>query len=196
MIAVLSEMLQANLPEPYYAEIDERAWMEVSRLFIRPDVNPLRGSGGLDGRAPRIVRAMVDEPGRGRSVLVTVPHDERREPRIEIRAGLRESERLVTAVEILSLSNKTPGERGCDLYLRKQGELLSGDVHLVEIDLLRAGEHTTAAPLEHVVAEVGPFDYHACVHRFDRFEDYLVYPIRPEERLPDSASHCYRATPM
>ena len=55
---------------------------------------------------------------------------------------------LVTAIEFLSPSNKTPGKRGRELYLRKQREMLDSPAHLVEIDLLRGGVHSTAVPLE------------------------------------------------
>ena len=33
----------------------------------------------------------------------------------------------------------------------------------------------------------GPFDYHVCVHRFDRLEEYVVYPIRLKNQLPIAA---------
>jgi hypothetical protein len=55
---------------------------------------------------------------------------------------------------------------------------------LVEIDLLRSGEHTTAVPRDEALAQVGPFDYHVSVHRFDNLEDYFVYPIQLDGRLP------------
>src|SRR5207302_681231 len=93
-------------------------------------------------------------------------------------------ERLVTTVEVLSRTNKSPGEHGRDLYVQKQQEVLKHKVHLVEIDLLRGGEHTTAVPLEEAVARAGSFDYHVCVHRFDRPYDYFVYPIQLGNRLP------------
>lgn len=38
LIAYLSEALQARLPEPYYAEIGERLWVEASDRSIGPDV--------------------------------------------------------------------------------------------------------------------------------------------------------------
>ena len=64
---------------------------------------------------------------------------------VEIRTRLGdEGERLVTVIEVLSLANKTPGEKGRELYLEKQREVLGSPVHLVEIDLLRGGEHTDA----------------------------------------------------
>src|SRR5262249_15602310 len=93
-------------------------------------------------------------------------------------------ERLVTTIEALSLSNKTPGDQGRDLYKRKQREVLKTKTHLVEIDLLRGGEHTTAVPLALALAKTGSFDYHVCTHHFDTLEDYFVYPTRLKMRWP------------
>ena len=119
LVSALSDALQAALPAPYFAEIGERVWVEVSRRYIEPDASVLRGRP-VDGGGGVVAAA----PARGRPVVVTVPHDERREPRVEIRTAVGGDERLVTAIEILSPSNKTPGERGRDLYLRKQREIL------------------------------------------------------------------------
>ena len=117
--------------------------------------------------------------------IIRVPHDERREPFIEIFAGQGGSKRLVTTLEILSPTNKSPGEQGRDLYLRKQREILNSKTHLVEIDLLRSGEHTSAVPRKLAIDVCGEFDYHVCIHRFDNLEDYFVYPILLEEPLPE-----------
>jgi Protein of unknown function (DUF4058) len=73
---------------------------------------------------------------------------------------------------------------GRQLYERNQEDLLSSKVHVVEIDLLRNGEHTTAVPRDLAVEESRNFDYHISVHRFDEMETFFVYPIRPEDRLP------------
>ena len=54
----------------------------------------------------------------GRPVVVKVAHDEFREPFVEIYARHDTGKRLVTSIEVLSLSNKTPGEHGRDLYLQ------------------------------------------------------------------------------
>jgi hypothetical protein len=80
-----------------------------------------------------------------------------------------------------------PGEHGRDLYLRKQAEVLASKTHLLEIDLLRAGQHTTAVPHDRLTRGAGTFDYHVCVHRFDNFEDYFVYAFRLADRLPEIA---------
>jgi hypothetical protein len=117
-------------------------------------------------------------------VVIHVPQDERREAFLEIWAGQRPDRRLVASMEVLSPSNKTPGQRGRDLYRRKQREMVDSDVHLVEIDLLRYGRHTTLVPLEQLRKEAGRYDYHVCVHRYDHFEDLIIYPFLLEEPLP------------
>ncbi len=179
----LREALQAQLLPPYYAVIGRRAWIEVSWRYIEPDVHVLHRS--RTGLSPNPGGVAVATRGRSRRTIVHVPHDERKEEFIEIYARQGSDKRLVTAIEVLSLANKTPGEHGRDLYRRKQRELLESQVNLVEIDLLRSGEHTTAVPLRLAVAEAGPFDYHVCVHQFDNLEDYTVYPNRIEEPLPE-----------
>ncbi len=184
LIAHLSEALQVQLPEPYYAVIGTRIWVEFSRRSIGPDVKVLRPPVESSRGEPSSGGGAVAAPIRPKPVIVRVPHDERRETFVEIytRPG---NERLVTVVEVLSLTNKTPGEHVRDLYLRKQREVLSSKTHLVEFDLLRDGTHTTAVPLDLALEKAGPFDYHVCVHHFDNLEDYVVYPIRLEDRLPE-----------
>jgi hypothetical protein len=184
IVTYLRESLQPLLPAPYYADIGRRAWIEVSERYIGPDVNVLRtrsrkaqekgGNGGIATATRMATRPLV----------VHVPHDEQREPFVEIYAGRGKDRRLVTSIEVLSPSNKRPGEEGRNLYLRKQREMLASRVHLVEIDLLRGGEHTTAVPSERLLAKAGPFDYHVCVHHFDNLEDYFIYPIQLAEPLP------------
>jgi hypothetical protein len=56
--------------------------------------------------------------------------------------------------------------------------------YLVEIDLLRGGEHVTAVPLDWALAETGGFDYHVSVRRPARPEEHLVYPIKLPDPLP------------
>jgi hypothetical protein len=87
-------------------------------------------------------------------------------------------------IEVLSPSNKTAGEQGRDLYLRKQRERLQSKTHLLEIDLLRAGLHTTSVPRSRMDRKVAYLDYHACLHRFDNVEDFFVYPFCLPQRLP------------
>jgi hypothetical protein len=182
--AYLCESLQARLPEPYYAALGRRAWIEVSERSIGPDVHvpTARQSEQAEKKSEGVVAAAAGTSTG--PVVVHVPHDERVEPFLEIYTGRGSSRRLVTTMEVLSLTNKTPGEHGRDLYLGKQREILGSKVHLVEIDLLRSGRHTTAVPRGRLEARTGPFDYHVSIHHFDNLEDYFVYPIQLPQPLP------------
>ena len=186
-ITYLRESLQASLPAPYFAVLGRRVWIEFSRRLIGPDIEVRRGSVPST-RMPRFAGSVaVASPLLAQPVTVKVAHDELREPFVEIYTRGVEGKRLVTSIEVLSLANKTPGEQGRDLYKRKQKEILSSQVHMVEIDLLRGGEHTTAVPLEPAIDACGPFDCHVSVHCFDELGTFLVYPIQLENRLPGVA---------
>ncbi len=183
LIFCLREALQPNLPEPYYADIRTRVWIETSRRSIEPDVDLIRGP-----RVPRQVSAR-DEPTGAVAVarppvVVAVPGEEVTEVYLEIHT-VQGDEPLVTAIEILSPTNKTPGVHGRTRYLQKQEELLNSRVNLVEIDLLRGGQHTTAVTYNLALAQAGPFDYHVCVRKMDELRRYFVYPIRLADRLSE-----------
>lgn len=186
LIYLVSEFLQPSLPAPYFAVIGRRAWVEISERFIGPDVHVLRPRRRARALKTATGVAQVARP-RAQPVIVKVPHDERREPFVEIYTRAGGQKRLVTCIEVLGLANKTPGEQGRALYQRKQREILESKVHLVEIDLLRGGEHSTAVPQQRMLAAAGTLDYHVCIHRYDNLEDYIVYPILLEDRLPEIA---------
>jgi hypothetical protein len=179
MIFCLQAELKSKLPRPYFATTGRRTWIEVSERFIQPDVNVLRPGG------PRVGAAIADvEPDVARGIVIRVPHDEREEPYLEICREQDGNRRLVTSVEILSPTNKTPGEHGRELYLQKQQEMIASAVNFVEVDLLRGGHHSTAVPLRELKAKAGPLDYHVCIHRFDQWQDYTVFPILLSQQLP------------
>lgn len=184
LIFSIQELLQPQLPEPYFAKTNERVWVEMTTRYVEPDVDVFASP-----RRPKRPRTSggvaVAESRRVQPVVVTVPHDEHRETHVDIWTRQRAEKRLITTIEILSPSNKTPGQHGRDLYLKKQREILDSRVHLVEIDLLRGGEHTTAVPLDWALTKAGPFEYHVCIHRFDKLEDFFVYPIQLPEALPE-----------
>jgi hypothetical protein len=117
------------------------------------------------------------------AVVVRIPREEFRQTYLDIYAKPG-NERLVTTIEMLSPTNKTAGGEGRVLYLQKQREVLASKVNLVEIDLLRGGQHTTAVRPEDAHAKAGPFDYHVCVHTFEEPDDFVIYPISLGERLP------------
>ena len=63
-------------------------------------------------------------------------------PYIEIRD--RASNKLITAIEILSPANKR--RPGSEIYRKKRQKLHSAGVHLLELDLLRRGKRAIALP--------------------------------------------------
>src|SRR5262245_6858898 len=143
LIFLLREGLNAVLPRGYRAVGANRVWLEEDRHRL-PDVSVTRppetdrnGNGGLAVEAFTRAGMLAVE-----SAVLAEPVVERY---LEIRTTA--GERLVTAVEVLSITNKTPGEEGRGAYRQKQSEFRTGRINLVEIDLLRGGEHTTAIPL-------------------------------------------------
>src|SRR5207249_6796839 len=103
-----------------------------------------------------------------------------REAFIEIRLG-EEPGKLVGVIELLSPANKTPGV-GRDLYLKKQSHLLRSRSHLIEIDLLRAGQHTVAVRRDGL-PESG-WDYVVCLHRGEGGSRFECWPFPLQELLP------------
>jgi hypothetical protein len=182
-IAYVSEGLNAVLPRPYFADIANRVVIEGDGepALREPDVGVFRPWGANGSPNPTGAGGVaVADPTEVRAVMVHVPRDEFTEWSVEVRSA-EEGDRLITAVEVLSPSNK-----GTDrlAYRRKQRELAERGVNLVEIDFLRAGAATTAVPADHARRTAGAFDYHVCVYRPDRPEDFEVYPIRLPQRLP------------
>jgi hypothetical protein len=108
-------------------------------------------------------------------VNVYIPSvDVRREPYVEIRD--RQSRQLVTAVELLSPTNRRAGPDR-EQYLRKRHQYFQARVHLVEIDLLRGGPRL---PLE----DLPECDYYALVGRADEYPRVAVWPLRVRDALP------------
>lgn len=183
LIFLLKQSLKSQLPAPYSASSDQRTWIDATQRFVEPDLNVFH---------PRHVRREEGNVSAGVAVaeaddspiVVEVAECEWTENYLEIYHGRGRDRRLVTSMEVLSPSSKAPGNRGRKLYLEKQCEILDSQVHLVEIDLLRRGAHSTSIPLEYMQAKVPPCDYHVCIHRYDRPPEYLVYRILLERKLP------------
>jgi hypothetical protein len=184
LITFIKQRLQSRLPEPYYAQSDQRVWLEYSRRYTEPDVEVVRARRRKGRRSRGSVAVMEREPAEPVVVSVeTIEHGPFKESYVEIRKRQGKSVRLVTSLELLSPSNKTIGNPGREQYVKKQREVLGTEENLVEIDLLRGGTHTTAVPREQAIAIGGTFDYHVSVHRFNRPNDYFIYPITLETPL-------------
>jgi hypothetical protein len=86
--------------------------------------------------------------------------------------------RLVTAIGILSPVNKLRNHEARVDYLRKRRDLIRSQTHFIEIDLLRGGERT---PLDPPVIAAS---YYVTLSRVDDRPRLPVWPIQLSDRLP------------
>lgn len=91
----------------------------------------------------------------------------------------RQENRLVASIELLSPSNKAPG-RGREQYINKQQALLASAAHLLEVDLLRGGQHTVAVSESSLQTRA---DYIVCLHRATAAQ-YEFWQVPLRSRLP------------
>jgi hypothetical protein len=189
LIVFMKGALQRRLPESYYAESSQRIWLEYSRRHVEPDVEVVRSARRPRKRARGSGLALADPEVTGPLVVTveTVEHGPFNESFLEIRRRWGKGIQIVTSIEVLSPANKKVGNPGREKFLEKQRETLGSETHLVEIDLLRGGTHTLAVPKDLVTARAGTYEYMVSIHRFNRPNEYLVYPITLRQRLPKIA---------
>ncbi|MBI1987665.1 MAG: DUF4058 family protein [Nitrospinae bacterium] len=181
LITYATETLNAILPPRYVASINERLYVVQPERDIYPDVvvveHPSPQRPMRQGTGETATGVAVDPPW-----VLTIDSVEMREVFIEILSVADES-RVVTVIEVLSPSNKADGSEGRQLYLTKQQEILESQAHLIEVDLLRQGEHTVAVPRGTLLRR-GKWDYLVCLHRGGQGRRYEVWAIPLRQRLP------------
>jgi Protein of unknown function (DUF4058) len=133
LIAALQLFLAPQLRPRYYVALEERLYITEAdqRVFVgRADLAVV---GHPEGET-----VLQPAPWASSVLTVQVPlPDEVRETYLEVRETGTDD--VVTVLEILSPTNKRLG-RGRRLYEDKRMEVLASRTHLVEIDLVRAGE--------------------------------------------------------
>lgn len=178
LIVSSSTMLNRQIGGDLRARIDERLIIEEfgnEMRSISPDVVVVEH--GLAGRrfsapagmaiAEPLVIETTDEPVHERFIEIIDP----------ARGGI-----VVTVIEFLSPTNKLPGD-GREQYLRKQQEVISAKVNLVEIDLTRSGRRELALP-EAEMPAAARTPYVACIRRGSSRRRFEVYPMPLRNRLP------------
>ena len=177
LISCLRTVLNRSLPAGYAALGSSLVWVDPTH-HREPDLSVL---GPLDRRDGEAATELFSEAGMV-AVAAEPIAEPWSEPLLEIRTV--EDERLVTAIEVLSPSNKRAGDDGRTAYLQKQGEFRRSGVHLVEIDLLRGGTHSTAIPANQLRQILPGYDYHVCVTVIGDPIRFEVKPFRLADRLP------------
>ncbi|MFM9959640.1 MAG: DUF4058 family protein [Planctomycetaceae bacterium] len=143
MMTNISDQIQEQLPDDLVARVEESVSVDYEdrSRSIAPDVRVVEDfedaamgfqSASVAVAAPLLVLEEVTETARHVQIL-------------EVSSG----ERVVTAIEVLSPTNKLTNAGRTD-YRRKQQDYLDARVNLVEIDLLRGGEYVLAAALKRI----------------------------------------------
>jgi hypothetical protein len=168
--AVQHSLTQALVPY-YYVAAEERTYIAAidPQTFVgQPDVAVVG--------TPIIGTTLSSPTASGGPIPVLVPvSDEVRERYLEIRES--RTDRVITVIEILSPTNKLPGQ-GRTSYEEKRRMVLDSATHLVEIDLLRYGEPLPAHPLIRS-------DYRILVSRSWERPRSFLYGFQIPDPIPD-----------
>ena len=184
LIAALQLSLAPQLRPRYYIALEERVYVTEpdQRAFVgRPDL-------AVVGH-PEAEAALQAAPAAAPVVTVRVPlPDEVRETYLEVRET--GTDYVIAVLAVLSPTNKRLG-RGRRIYEDKRLDVLATRTHLVEIDLMRAGE---PMPL---MGNGSASEYHILVSRGDRGPNAILYafgvrqsvplfplPLKPEDQEP------------
>jgi len=180
LLSYLCDYLNERLPLPFAAVVEERCYVLESERDVVPDFAIVRPFDPPLTPVPQSGTALLER-------TAITPAEEFDLETVEVKhrfvniIAVRDRE-LITTLEVLSPVNKR-GE-GREKYLKKQRDLLQSDVHLIEIDLLRGGEHTVAVPHEYLRRLRKPYDYLVALSQAHRRHKAYCWPIRLEERLP------------
>ena len=171
-LIMLRAALNKVLPAPYVARADRHVWVDDSEselhLLGRPDIyiaDPLDAQRGLEtatALAAPVIASLPYPARKGQPFLKVI------DPR---------QNRVVTAIELLSPSNKKSG-KDRDAYLNKRADYLASQVNLVEMDLLRSGERPP------VDEPLPPADYYLIVCRAIDFPRAGAWPLTVRDLLP------------
>jgi hypothetical protein len=171
--AEIARQLAPRLRPRYLALMTERFVLEmpegvaVTQSNIYPDVGVAQARPAvLTGGAAAVAAAPLQ---LATAMPTPVPH-----VTIEIRDAA--NRQLVTAIEVLSPTNKRGDGR--DEYLGKRGRLLLSNAHLMEIDLVREGQRV---PMRQPLPSA---PYFVLLSRAERRPVLEVWPVALEGPLP------------
>jgi hypothetical protein len=168
LVIYACDALQVYVPDPLRARVEEAVLLEPLAGFDMPR----RGLRTRPESALAVAEPLLVEDAGPETVTET---------HLEI-IDRESGNRVVSVIEFLSPSNKSPGPNR-EQYLRKQREICSSDANLVEIDLNRFGTHALAFELTNLKPE-DRTAYMACVRRATKRGRAEVYRMPLWERLP------------
>ncbi len=188
LITALRDVFAQSLRPHYYVDIDQRAYITSvddhvngsakGQLVGRPDVNVVKSPYLLTALPPKgsaLSPVMVAEPTM--VDVASYEHEEEIERYLEVRKP--KTGQVVTVIEILSPKNKRSGE-GRVAYLLKRDKILASQTHLVEIDLLRAGEPMPVVWRDKKIES----HYRILVSRAPQRPESELYPFMVRDAMP------------
>jgi len=172
LIAVMGELLSAQVQPHFYVDIETAVYVvtpdDLMRRPIKPDLYLVTAGAGESSPTGSAITAPT--------IVAPLYPEEIRQRFLEIRDAA--SREVVTVIELLSPTNKTPRSAGQDAFRRKRHDVMTSPVHWLEIDLLRAGDRP---------AEVAArSDYYALLKRGGS-SVFEVWSIDVRDRLPTVA---------
>ena len=182
LVASIHSYLRRTLPFRYWVIMEERAGIgiypppEPPYRYIKPDLG-ITGTSGR--RQPATVAAVAPPETDAGAMAVLLPF---RETVSEwyITISDRNSDELVTILELLSPSNKRSGE-GRIQYEDKRNSIFESSTHLVEVDLVRQGQPMPAQGYD------GDAPYRLLVSRGPSRPAAALYPFGLQSPIPDVA---------
>lgn len=174
LIVAIADSLSPQLRPKYIVDIEERVYRNTddSVLVGIPDVAVKASQTTKKSDIGNI--AVASPPVEPVTVNLPMPETVR-ESYLQVRDVA--TKEVVTVIEVLSPKNKRSGE-GRKAYDKKRLRVLGSSTHLVEIDLLRAGEPMTI--LDHHIQS----DYRILVSRSTQRPKADLYAFNLKENIP------------
>jgi hypothetical protein len=166
LIVQLARNLNSALKPKYRAAAEQRVYTDALLVGI-PDVSVFQSQRNQE---KPLTTSTLSKP-----IKVNVPMPEEvKETYLEFRQiG---TGKVISVIEVLSPKNKRPG-KGREQYNTKRYKVLESSSHLIEIDLLRAGE---PLPMSGGVQS----DYRILISRADSRPEAELYPFSLQEPIP------------
>ncbi len=184
LMTYICDQIQDQLPDNLVARVEESVSVDegFDSRRIAPDVSVVEeftgASYGASAEAVAVAEPLLvleEEPQTARHVQI-----------LDVTSG----ERVITAIEVLSPTNKLTQMWRND-YRCRQLDYRAAGINLVEIDLLRGGQYVLAAPLE-FIPPAKRRTYMMCVRTRTRTKVFgaalpeplpvIPIPLRPQDR--------------
>jgi hypothetical protein len=174
LISEIATQLAAKVQPDFFVNIGQDVYLRIADsaerdLFGKPDVAIAELRRSTSGVSKAALATPAGIPG-----VIDLPVIKDELGMIEIQE--RDSERVVTVIELLSPSNKYAG-RDYEQYLAKRIGYLSSGAHFIEIDLLRGGPR--------MPCEGMPLcDYVVLLSRTEHRPNVELFPFGVRQEIP------------